>query len=56
MLSTVDAFLHFQPLTTLFQVQISSKQARFCKLLLGSRNTTCSVTRNSGCLWRKNSL
>jgi len=26
------------------------------KLLLGSTNTTCSVTRNNGCLWRKNSL
>jgi len=23
---------------------------------LGSKNTTCSVTRNNGCLSRKNSL
>jgi len=29
---------------------------RFCKLLLGSKNTTCSVTRNNGCLSRKNWL
>jgi len=29
---------------------------RFYKLLLGSKNTTCSVTRNNGCLSRKNSL
>jgi len=28
---------------------------RFYKLLLGSKNTTCSVTRND-CLSRKNSL
>jgi len=29
---------------------------RFYKLLLGSKNTTCSVTHNNGCLSRKNSL
>jgi len=29
---------------------------RFYKLLLGSKNTTCPVTRNNGCLSRKNSL
>jgi len=29
---------------------------RFYKLLLGSKNTTCSATRNNGCLPRKNSL
>jgi len=29
---------------------------RFYKLLLGRKNTTCSVTRNNGCLSRKNSL
>jgi len=29
---------------------------RFYKLLLGSKNTTCSVTRKNGCLSRKNSL
>jgi len=29
---------------------------RFYKLLLGSKNTTCSVTRNNGGLSRKNSL
>jgi len=26
------------------------------KLLLGSKNTTCSVTRNNGCLSREISL
>jgi len=29
---------------------------RFYKLLLGSKKTTCSVTRNDGCLSRENSL
>jgi len=29
---------------------------QFYKLLLGSKSTTCSVTRNNGCLSRKNSL
>jgi len=29
---------------------------RFYELLLGSKNTTFSVTRNNGCLSRKNSL
>jgi len=29
---------------------------RFYKLLLGSKNTTCFVTRNNGGLSRKNSL
>jgi len=29
---------------------------QFYKLLLGSKNTTCSVTRNNGCLPRKHSL
>jgi len=29
---------------------------RFYKLLLGSKSTTCSATRNNGCLSRKNSL
>jgi len=29
---------------------------RFYKLRLGCKNTTCSVTRNNGCLSRKNSL
>jgi len=29
---------------------------RFYKLLLGSKHTTCSVTRNNGCLSRKISL
>jgi len=29
---------------------------RFYKLLLGNKNTTCSVTRNNGCLSRKKSL
>jgi len=29
---------------------------RFYKLLLGSKNTTCSVTRNNGCISRKNLL
>jgi len=29
---------------------------RFYKLRLGSKNTTCSVTRSNGCLSRKNSL
>jgi len=29
---------------------------RFLKLLFGSKNTTCSVTRDNGCLSRKNSL
>jgi len=28
----------------------------FYKLRLGSKNTTCSVTRNNGCLLRKKSL
>jgi len=27
---------------------------KFYKLLLGSKNTTCSVTRNNGCQSRKN--
>jgi len=27
---------------------------RFYKLLLGSKNITCPVTRNNGCLSRKN--
>jgi len=27
---------------------------RVYKLLLGNKNTTCSVTRNNGCLSRKN--
>jgi len=31
-------------------------QMRFYKLLLGSRTRTSSVTCNSGCLSRKNSL
>jgi len=31
-------------------------QMRFCKLFLGSKNTTCLVTRNNGCISRKNSL
>jgi len=29
---------------------------QFYKLLLGSKNTTCSVIRNNGCLSTKNSL
>jgi len=29
---------------------------RFYKLLLGSKNATCSVTRNIGCLTRQASL
>jgi len=29
---------------------------RFYKVLLGTKNTTCSVTRNKGCLSKKNSL
>jgi len=29
---------------------------RFYQLLLGNKNTTCSVTCNSGCLSRQNSL
>jgi len=29
---------------------------RLYKLRLGSKNTTCSVSRNNGCLSRKNSL
>jgi len=29
---------------------------RFYKLLLGSKNTICSVTRNNGCLSWKNAL
>jgi len=29
---------------------------QFFKLLLGSKNTTCSVTRNNGYLSRENSL
>jgi len=28
----------------------------FYKLLLGTKNTTCTVTRNNRCLSRKNSL
>jgi len=31
-------------------------QMRFYKLLLGSKNTTCSATHKNGCLSRKNSL
>jgi len=31
-------------------------QMRFYKLILDSKNATCSVTRNNGCLSRKNSL
>jgi len=29
---------------------------QFYKLLSGSKNTTCSATRNNGCISRKNSL
>jgi len=29
---------------------------RFYKLFLSSKNTTCSATRNNGCLSTKNSL
>jgi len=40
-------------LINLRKIQI---QMRFYKLLLGSKNTTCSVTRSNGGLSRKTSL
>jgi len=34
----------------LINIGKTQSEMRFCKLLLGSRNTTCSATRNNGCL------
>jgi len=39
-----------------FNVTKTQIKMQFYKLLLGSKNTTRSVTRNNGCLSRKNSL
>jgi len=38
----------------LINVSKTQIKLRFYKLLLGSKNTTCSVTSNNGCLSRKN--
>jgi len=40
----------------LINIGKTQSEMRFYKLLLGSKNTTCSVTRENGCLLRKNSL